>query len=232
MIDAHKEYFCSICKRKCRYLELAKQCEHSCDTETHRNLFEVAELSAKHNDDFRFKVKSIKDFMPMLHKELESLYKLNIRQLTMGRITFETSLSNTHTCPLNGVTNFLSEANKPTGYSGYRFEMRIKADAFKKGYLNFSPEMLGEKIYIEKASDYKIGSAKDIICGLRGLNTNGYSGHIHTVSEEEFYNNYFIYISIYLEDFPHLRKEIAKLKLLGHKDREISKIITNDLLTD
>jgi hypothetical protein len=96
--------------------------------------------------------------------------------------TYRPYVSNTHVCPDNGITNWGSEHDKPTGYKGWKGSI--------SGTLKRSPK---------HDSSYPYGNAINII----GIKTGGGGGGNGNWSYEA---------SVFLDDWPGLKHEIELME--------------------
>lgn len=145
---------------------------------------------------------------------------LNTKQKVVGlcwELSYSDKVSNTHSCPLNGVLNWNVEPDKPTGYKGWsgRLWLRLLED-----YDGFGSELFNGTL---------------VHTGTGGGGT--YGGPWHALGNAIFDNGdktikkpvcYGWDCRIYLDDWPELEKWIMFCQLSDNGDYTRNRIVWQD----
>ncbi len=137
----------------------------------------------------RLNATCLADILPLTNEVIGKLSggKIVGVGVTFHYINYNVMLSNSHSCPLNGVTNWGGKEDKPKGYPGY------------SGSFKFVQQLKGKQdSYPKRAYDDQYNS---YILGVNtgtgnGNETGGFSGSF----------------SIFIDDFPLIKERIQKFK--------------------
>jgi hypothetical protein len=150
--------------------------------------------------EFYLSIHKPEDFIPRVIEWHKKWNDLEVR-IKSQNLTFSESVSNSHNCPINGITNWHRNKDLPLGYPGWygRWTFEIsKADdlkLYKKG-ITFLSDIFH--------AGYKWKKSKSFF-SLSGINIGGGGGGGQGGTYEIF---------IYLEDFPHLMGKWRTKQLL------------------
>lgn len=133
----------------------------------------------------RLKVKTVEELYSEIKKNLKEEFGIEIESNFMETMRYK-EVSNSHSSPLNGVTNWEGKEDKPTSYRGWSAWVRGK---ITKG---------------EIPSNHSFGLT-DGIKIIRGLHTGTFNG----ASQEG--DNWSGSIYFFLDDFPNLVECIKDL---------------------
>lgn len=135
----------------------------------------------------RNNLSDIHDLSNMLVKLCKEYYDIDIKDLKID-LTFNEKVSNAHSCPLNGITNWKCDDNKPIGYPGW--------DGRISGYFS-------KKNYSSKFND----SISDFLKqNFLVFNTGtGYNGRFNECKLD-------ILLQLYLDDFPLIKEKYKTYK--------------------
>jgi len=101
------------------------------------------------------------DFVRRVNHALFGLYGLNIG-LTIVDTRYSERLSNTHECPIGGVTNWSCEKELPRGYPGYEVKYNFDERALEKFHAKFRKTKAGRFFwsndYIKQFPGFHFGS--------------------------------------------------------------------------
>ena len=136
--------------------------------------------------------------------ELHNLYVEYLYKLCKGVVSFDNfnelkfgKISNSHNCPIKGVTNFSREENKPISYYGFRVWIRGEWLENPDKYSNENT-----RSYIERYDSI------DSFRYINGFNIGTFNGG------EKFSGELLIFIN----DFPLIKKNL--LSIVNQKDLE------------
>lgn len=193
-----KAYACPICEDIYKTSGLAELCRVKCkDLEEKKEKEKVRIENIDYWRNYpRLNATSMAEVVSMCieaSKKIEPSSELG--ELSF-KVRYEANSSNSHSCPINGVTAWGSQRREPGAILGY-------------------PSLSGQIKFIYKNSKHKL----DIFdsCGIRGIST-GSGGGGGSVS----YSSYDV--NIWLDDFPLLKEKIEKEQQSIHDhERLISK---------
>ena len=181
-----KAYACKHCESIYKTAQKASACEKKC----------VARISEKRVEEerkanlqtlvhyVRLNAESVEDICRMSEEVSQKLFpKSSIKKMTL-RVSYNSHASNTHSCPIGGVSNFSPRSNpdKPTGYPALTGNIRVVYNKEPKG---FSDEVF------------------NLYNGIAGIHTGsgGYQG-----SDEGYTVGYSV--TLWLSDFPKIQAAI------------------------
>jgi len=186
-----KAYACKHCESIYKTAQKASACEKKCVA---RIAEEKAEEERKANLQtlvhyVRLNAESVEDICRVSEEVSQKLFpKSSIKKMTL-RLSHNSHASNTHSCPIGGVSNFSPRNNpdKPTGYPALTGTIRVVYNKEPKG---FSDDIF------------------NLYNGIAGIHTGsgGYQG-----SDEGYTVGYGV--TLWLSDFPKIKAAIeAKQK--------------------
>lgn len=181
-----KAYACKHCESIYKTAQKSSACEKKC----------AARLAEKKAEDerqsnlqtlvhyVRLNAESVDDVCRMTEEVSQKLFpKSSIKKMTL-RVSYNSHASNTHSCPIGGISNFSPRNNpdKPTGYPALSGTIRVTYNKEPKG---FSDE------------------AFNLHNGIAGIHTGsgGYQG-----SDEGYTVGYSV--TLWLSDFPKIQAAI------------------------
>lgn len=119
VIQSTVRYACQHCDKSFATEKAAEKCEKSC-ADNQR----IQDMKEQLRHECRLTCDSIPAIEAYVQEKLSALTGVPV-QVSI-RATYSSSVSNTHCCPIDGVTNWgFRDANKPTGYSGYQGQIEI-----------------------------------------------------------------------------------------------------------
>ena len=181
-----KAYACKHCESIYKTAQKASACEKKC-------VSRIAEKKAEEKRQanlqtlvhyVRLNAESVEDICRMSEEVSQKLFpKSSIKKMTL-RVSYNSHASNTHSCPIGGISNFSPRSNpdKPTGYPALTGTIRVIYDKEPKG---FSDETF------------------NLYNGIAGIHTGsgGYKG-----SDEGYTEGYSV--TLWLSDFPKIQAAI------------------------
>lgn len=179
-----KAYACTICENIYKTKALAEGCEVSCKTTKEKEAKENARIE---QIDYwrnypRLNATSMAEVVSMCIEASKKIDPTSELDELKFKVRVDMNASNTHSCPIGGVTNWGNERKEPGAILGY-------------------PALVGIIQFIYKKNKNKT----DIFgtYGIKGINTGtGTGGGSQTYSKYE--------VKLWIDDFPLLKEKIEK----------------------
>jgi len=150
----------------------------------------IRKLILKHKD--KFAENAIKNY-----REPKLKGSPRIVDIVFERVKYNDSVSNTHSCPHNGVTNWGGSKDAPRGYPGFTLN------------LDYSVEALGSE-----SGQYPGSSSMWENTRIHTGSGGGGGFIVHKGSSPRAGVQTFRYsVNIFLDDFPKMKEEIEKAKV-------------------
>jgi hypothetical protein len=150
----------------------------------------------------RLNLQNISDLSDMLVQKAKEFYDIDIENLSI-RLYFSERVSNSYSCPINGVTNYCDkDRDKPTGYPGWAGRIRASVKIPKSLLSNIDP-------FLDSANDILFNNYNSCFTGFH--TGSGCPGSVN--------RDYDMDISFYLflEDFPLLQEKYNKYVIEKNK---------------
>ena len=138
----------------------------------------------------------------IMNKLAEVYYKTyGVEIMTINyELRYSQSVSNTHACPIDGVTNFMMTREYPTGYRGFTGNVTLEL---------IPPR---DVTFISNCFGNKLDSIKDkSIMGIN-LGSGGGTETVFFIRNNEIYDarRYTYNMTIFTEDFPSLHRAMRR----------------------
>ena len=204
-----KAYRCSVCHTLFAKEENAVKCEKGCKAAIARQ--KKCEQQQKERDEFWYatlKAASLDELHDMIVKNLA---RVGVKvKFNAFNFRFSPSVSNSHHCPLKGVTNWSGEdENAPTSYPGWVGEISGTLKTTEKALQALEPVLMGFSAGIDNLMEFL---AYGIHCGC------GCPGGLELGRYRKLEDTFSISARIFLDDFPVMKKMYSEYSKL--QDRE------------
>jgi len=212
-----ERYECEICHTLHPEKSEALSCEVKCkaDAARQKNMKSIEKKRtravSKLCDLVRMNATSLIDIKDCLIKYTKEVLGVTL-VITKWDMRFEPHLSNSRSCPIEGVTNWQRKNDIPDSYPGWTGNIA--------GKFPENPEM--KAFHILRDSGFMHDDEKKVYnFGFRGIHTRGGSGG----------NSFSYSIEMFLDDFPKLCAKYVRYKNLDEIKREYEKLTSDRLET-
>ena len=176
-------YECSFCKRAYEDVEYAESCEQNCREKQEEK--KIQEEIYKERNSIRERATSVDHLAELLESFAKRCGKPV--KVKFERMNINMTLSNSHSCPIGGVTNWRRASDKPRGYPGISGRIEVSKLNEKTRWLSI--EAFGNN---PMNSDLKL---------IPGINLGSGGGGSYEVF-------------LFFTDFPKINRKFKKLDSL------------------
>jgi len=204
-------YICEVCGRQSRSKGGTKNHERACirkRQDEHRRF----ESRKQAQYEFLESVRSPEEIHIRTIKWMKKWNNIDF-EIIQENLRYSDKTSNTHCCPINGVTNWEVKEDKPIGYPGWtaHWIIGMSDKTYKK--IDFFSGFLRGHYYPNE----KMYSLLGIHTGSGGTWSRPKDG------KQETYSHY--YMTFFADDFPNLQRWLLKAKLKEGTGHEIERIL-------